>query len=83
MNVNIEVIFRKMLAEKKLAFNPVIIKPWEIPSTFFSLNPEGLPPVLMDDDGKNIANAYAISEYLEEVYFEPSFLGKTSCKRME
>lgn len=74
---------RILLAEKKLSFEPIVIKPWEISASFFSLNPEGLPPVLTDDDGKNIANAYPISEYLEEVYFEPSFLGKTSAQRAE
>jgi glutathione S-transferase len=74
---------RILLAEKKLAFEIITIKPWDIPSSFLSLNPEGLPPVLTDDDGKNIANAYPISEYLEEVYFEPSFLGKTSAQRAE
>jgi glutathione S-transferase len=74
---------RLLLAEKKLIFEPIAIRPWEIPTTFWSLNPEGLAPVLVDDDGKNIANAYPISEYLEEVYFEPSFLGKTSSHRAE
>lgn len=74
---------RILLSEKKLAFEIVAIKPWDVPSAFLSLNPEGLPPVLTDDDGKNIANAYPISEYLEEVYFEPSFLGKTSAQRAE
>ncbi|MBY0292441.1 MAG: glutathione S-transferase family protein [Alphaproteobacteria bacterium] len=74
---------RILLAEKKLSFELVIIKPWEPNSSFLSLNPEGLPPVLTDDDGKNIANAYSISEYVEEVYFEPSFLGKVSTQRAE
>lgn len=74
---------RILLSEKKLSFELVVIKPWENNSSFFPLNPEGLPPVLTDDDGKNTANAYAIAEYLEEVYFEPSFLGKTSAQRAE
>lgn len=74
---------RLLLAEKKLAFETVSIKPWEIPVSFLVLNPEGLPPVLIDDDGKTIAHAYPISEYLEEVYFELSFLGKTSAGRAE
>lgn len=74
---------RILLAEKKLFFELVVIKPWEPNSSFLSLNPEGLPPVLTDDDGKNIANAYSISEYVEEVYFEPSFLGKVSTQRAE
>lgn len=74
---------RVLLLEKKLSFDQLVIKPWDIPVSFLSLNPEGLPPVFIEDDGKNIANAYAISEYLEEVYFEPSFLGKTSTQRAE
>lgn len=74
---------RLLLAEKKLAFETIVIKPWDVPTTFWSLNPEGLPPILTDDDGETIANAYPITEYLEEVYFEPSFLGKTSAQRAE
>jgi glutathione S-transferase len=74
---------RFLLAEKKLAFELITIKPWQIPSSFLSLNPEGLPPVFMDDDGKYIANAYPIAEYLDEVYFEPSLLGQTSALRAE
>ena len=74
---------RILLAEKKLSFESVVIKPWEVPASFLGLNPEGLPPVLTDDDGKNIANAYPIAEYLNEVYFEPSLLGETSAQRAE
>lgn len=74
---------RILLAEKKLPFQPLAIKPWDIPSSFLGLNPEGVPPVLTDDDGKNIANAYPIAEYLDEVYFEPSYFGQTSAHRAE
>lgn len=74
---------RILLGEKKLSFDLIAVKPWEMNPTFVSLNPEGLPPVLIDDDGKSIANAYPISEYIEEVYFEPSLLGKTSAIRAE
>lgn len=74
---------RFLLAEKKLSFEKMIVKPWERNESFVPLNPEGLPPVLIDDDGKSIANAYPITEYLEEVYFEPSFLGKISVQRAE
>lgn len=74
---------RILLAEKKLPFDLVIIKPWETNSSFLPLNPEGLPPVFADDDGKNIANCYPIAEYLDEVYFESSFLGKTATQRAE
>ena len=74
---------RITLAEKKLSFDAIVIKPWEVTPSFLALNPEGVPPVLTDDDGKNIANAYPIAEYLEEVYFEPSLLGQTSAQRAE
>lgn len=74
---------RLLLAEKKLSFETIPIKPWDIPASFFALNPEGLAPVFTEDDGKNIINAYPIAEYLEEVYFEPAFLGKTSSQRAE
>ena len=74
---------RIMLAEKKLPFEASIIKPWDIPMSFLALNPEGLPPVFVEDDGKSIANAYAIAEYLDEVYFDPSLLGQTSTQRAE
>jgi glutathione S-transferase len=74
---------RILLAEKKLSFESLLIKPWSIPPSFLALTPEGVPPVFTDDDGKNIAHAYAIAEYVEEVYFEPSFLGKTSAHRAE
>ena len=74
---------RLLLAEKKLPFEMLPIKPWDVPLSFLSLNPEGLPPVLTDDGGKTIAHGYPISEYLEEVYFEVSYLGKTSSGRAE
>jgi len=74
---------RILLAEKKLPFELASIKPWEISPSFLPLNPEGLPPVLVDEDGKNIANAYPISEYLDEVYGESSFIGQTPAQRSE
>lgn len=74
---------RFLLAEKRLSFELALIKPWDIPSSFLSLNPEGLPPVLTDDDGRSIANAYPISEYLNEVYFDPTLLGQTPVQRAE
>ena len=74
---------RILLTEKKLPFELIAINPWEIPNFFLGLNPEGVPPVLTDDDGKNIANAYPITEYLNEVYFDPPLLGETSVQRAE
>lgn len=74
---------RFLLAEKKLSFTLEVIKPWDPQPSLLQLNPEGLPPILTDDDGKSICNAYPITEYLEEVYHEQPSLGKTSLERAE
>ncbi len=74
---------RVLLAEKKLSFDLTVIKPWQPNSSFLTMNPEGLPPVFADEDGKTIAHAYPITEYLEEAYLDLSFLGKMSSQRAE
>ena len=47
---------------------------------FQSLNPQGLVPVL-DDENNVISQSIAILEYLEEKYPVPPFLPKTSAER--
>jgi len=74
---------RIVLAEKKIPFDSIVIKPWEIHPSFLALNPEGVPPVFIDEEGKSIANAYPIAEYLEETYNDSSLLGKTPLQRAE
>ncbi|MEB3702675.1 Glutathione S-transferase family protein [Candidatus Bealeia paramacronuclearis] len=74
---------RLMLHEKKLEFQPVVERIWEHRPQFVSMNPEGLTPVFVEDDGKVIANGYPIAEYLEEIYYDPPLLGDTSTQRAE
>ena len=74
---------RILLHEKKLDFQPVVERIWEHRSDFVKMNPEGLTPVFVEDDGKVIANAYPIAEYIEEIYYAPPLLGETSGQRAE
>jgi len=74
---------RIMLYEKKLDFQPVIERIWEHRPDFVNMNPEGLTPVFVEDDGKVIANSYPIAEYIEEIYYDPPLLGDTSTQRAE
>ncbi len=59
---------RVSLAEKRLEFTLVPERGWDLPDTFFDLNPAGTLPVLVEDDGLTIAGALVIGEYLEDAY---------------
>lgn len=72
-----------LLREKELEFELVQENPWEKKLEFFALNPAGEVPVLSDEDGSVISGSYAIAEYLEDVYAEPSMIGKTPAERAE
>lgn len=61
-------IIRLAMAEKALAFDLVIEKPWERRGEFLHLNPAGEVPVLVESTHDVICHAVAISEYLEETY---------------
>ncbi len=74
---------RIVLGEKKLEFEHVLVRPWEQNAELLRLNPEGLVPVLIDEDGQAYSNSHAISEYLDEVYFEPHLLGESATQRAE
>ena len=74
---------RIILAEKKLDCELKAEKIWERRSGFLKLNPAGEVPVLVDDDGAALPGARVIAEYLEEVYPEPSLLGRTPLDRAE
>ncbi len=74
---------RLVLGEKKLAFEPVIERPWERRDEFLALNPAGEVPVLVEDDGHVLADATAICEYLDEVYADPPLLGHSARDRAE
>jgi glutathione S-transferase len=73
---------RIVLAEKALDFDLKIENVWDRRASFLALNPAGEVPVLQDGD-RMIAGAYAIYEYLDEVYPEPSLFGGDSVQRAE
>ena len=74
---------RLALAEKKLPFDLKAEKIWERRHEFLALNPAGKVPTLVDEDGTVVPDSYAICEYLEERYPEPSLLGATITQRAE
>ena len=67
---------RIMLAEKSLECELRTEKVWERREVFLRLNPAGQVPVFIDEDGTTIAGTSVIAEYLEEVYPDPSLLGR-------
>ncbi len=69
-------LVRLMLAEKDIAFESVVEKPWEGRPEFLAISPGGEVPVWKDDDGFTIADGMAIAEYIEETKLSPGLLGK-------
>lgn len=59
---------RVALAEKRLDFEAIPERGWDLPDTFFDLNPEGKLPVLVEDNGVPVPGTLVIAEYLEEAY---------------
>ncbi|ABC20827.1 glutathione S-transferase family protein [Rhodospirillum rubrum] len=74
---------RVALAEKRLDYEAVIEETWIRNESFLAMNPEGEVPVLVEADGLTITDGWAICEYLEEVYPEPSLLGGPAAMRAE
>lgn len=76
-------IMRVALAEKRLEFDLRVEKVWERRPEFLTLNPAGEVPVLVEEDGTTLTDAWVIAEYLEEVYPEISLLGADPLLRAE
>ncbi len=74
---------RMMLKEKGLEFELVCENPWDRNLEFFALNPAGEVPVLIEENGTVVSGAYAIAEYLEEIYPDIALLGRTPAERAE
>ena len=74
---------RVILAEKGLDCELRTEKVWERREVFLRLNPAGQVPVFIDEDGTSIPGMAVIAEYLEEVYPEPSLLGRDPVDRAE
>ncbi len=74
---------RLALAEKRLAFELFLEKPWERRPEYLALNPAGTVPTLVEDTGLVIPDSGAICEYLEEAYPDGTMLGQTHAERAE
>jgi glutathione S-transferase len=74
---------RLILKEKSLDFEMKVEKVWERRPEFLALNPACEVPVLIEEDGKIIADGNAIAEYLEEMYPERALMGTSPVDRAE
>ena len=74
---------RLLLKEKNLDFDMKVERVWERRPEFLAMNPSGEVPVLVEPDGTVLADAGAISEYLEEIYPERPLIGTTPIERAE
>lgn len=57
---------RLALAEYGVAATLIEERPWQPSQTLLDLNPAGLSPVYVEDNGASVAGAEALTEYLEE-----------------
>lgn len=74
---------RVVLKEKQLDFELELEKVWERRPDFLALNPAGLVPVLIEHDGRVLAESSAICEYLDEVYPSRPLIGFDPTSRAE
>jgi glutathione S-transferase len=74
---------RLCLHEKRIDFKLRVESTWERRDEFLALNPVGEVPVLVEDDGTAISGSDAIFEYLDELFPEPSLIGRSPLERAE
>ena len=74
---------RLALAEKRLAFEVRIEKPWERRPEYLELNPSGSVPTLVEENGLAVPDSGVICEYLDEAYPDTPLLGHTFAERVE
>ena len=74
---------RLVLHEKRLEFKMKTEGVWERRPEFLSLNPAGEVPVLLEVDGSAVSGSDAICEFLDEMYPEPSIIGRNALARAE
>ena len=74
---------RLVLAEKKLAFEVRVEKPWERRPEYLELNPSGTVPTLVEENGLAVPDSSVICEYLDEAYPDTPMLGHTLAERVE
>src|SRR5436190_23927816 len=64
----------KGLAMEKVSLD--LLKGDQFAADYHKLNPQGVVPTLIDDDGPPLVQSLAILEYLEEKYPQPPILPK-------
>jgi len=78
---------RLSLGEKRLNFVEEVVRYWEQPKGFLSLNPSGLTPVLVEQPATGasltICESRAILEHLESEAPDHDLLGETAADRAE
>ena len=74
---------RLVLHEKRLEFQMKTEGVWERRPEFLGLNPVGEVPVLLEVDGSAVSGSDAICEFLDEMYPEPSIIGRNALARAE
>lgn len=77
---------RLLLAEKGIACEFVVEKPWEPSPAFLELNPAGEVPVLVQEQDKEthvLSDGQAICEYIDETTAAETLLGKDPYARAE
>lgn len=74
---------RVLLKEKGLDCELAVERVWERRPDFLALNPAGLVPVLVEHDGRVLAESQAICEYLDEVYPKKQMIGFDPASRAE
>src|SRR5690606_25242848 len=74
---------RLALRERNIDFELKLEEVWRRSDEFLLMNPAGTVPVLVEDDGKVLADSNAICEYIDEVYPAPSLIGNTPIERAE
>jgi glutathione S-transferase len=77
---------RLVLGEKRLPFEPVVVRYWEQPADFAKLNPSGLTPVLVEAEAGRrvvVCEVRAILEHLDEQNPQPELIGREPADRAE
>lgn len=74
---------RVVLDEKGFSFTLRAENVMQKREAFLALNPAGLVPVLIEEDGRAFADSRAIVEYLQDVRAEPDMFGATPTDRAE
>ncbi len=74
---------RLAVGEKRLTVEERLHLDWRRDETFLGLNPTGQVPVLVESDGRVLADSTAIMEYLDEAYPEVPLLPRDPLARAE